>query len=77
MAINNYLTLAIPLEYIRDTRDNKLDPTEGYRASISAKPSYEALGSSVFSSFEGSISGYQGVGADNMSSSPASFLSAR
>ncbi|MEZ2222947.1 autotransporter assembly complex family protein [Rhizobium sp. RCC_161_2] len=61
----NYLTVAIPLEYIRDTRDNKLDPTEGYRASISAKPSYEAMGGSVFSSFEGSISGYQGVGANN------------
>jgi translocation and assembly module TamA len=62
---HKYLTLAIPLEYIRDTRDNKLDPTEGYRASISAKPSYEALGGTVFSSFEGSISGYQGVGANN------------
>lgn len=61
----NYLTVAIPLEYIRDTRDNKLDPTEGYRASISAKPSYEAMGGTVFSSFEGSISGYQGVGANN------------
>lgn len=62
---HKYLTLAIPLEYIRDTRDNKLDPTAGYRASISAKPSYEALGGTVFSSFEGSISGYQGIGANN------------
>lgn len=61
----NYLTVAIPLEYVRDTRDNKLDPTEGYRASISAKPSYEALGGTVFSSIEGSISGYQGIGANN------------
>ncbi|MDK4739782.1 autotransporter assembly complex protein TamA [Rhizobium sp. CNPSo 3464] len=61
----NYLTLAIPLEYVRDTRDNKLDPTAGYRASISAKPSYEAIGGGVFSSFEGSISGYQGVGAND------------
>ncbi|WP_349956449.1 autotransporter assembly complex family protein [Rhizobium sp. ZPR3] len=62
---HNYLTIAIPLEYVRDTRDNKLDPTEGYRASISAKPSYEAMGGSIFSSFEGSISGYKGVGANN------------
>ncbi|MDE1991265.1 MAG: outer membrane protein assembly factor [Rhizobiaceae bacterium] len=62
---HKYLTLAIPLEYIRDTRDNKLDPTTGYRASISAKPSYEALGGTVFSSFEGSISGYKGIGANN------------
>ncbi|MFJ6326255.1 MULTISPECIES: autotransporter assembly complex family protein [unclassified Rhizobium] len=62
---HKYLTVAIPLEYVRDTRDNKLDPTEGYRASISAKPSYEAMGGSVFSSFEGSVTGYQGIGANN------------
>ncbi|MDK4704286.1 autotransporter assembly complex protein TamA [Rhizobium sp. CNPSo 4062] len=61
----NYLTVAIPLEYVRDTRDNKLDPTEGYRASIGAKPSYEAMGGTVFSSFEGSITGYKGIGANN------------
>lgn len=61
----NYLTVAIPLEYIRDTRDNKLDPTAGYRAAISAKPSYEAMGGAVFSSFEGSITGYKGVGAND------------
>ncbi|MDL2399477.1 autotransporter assembly complex protein TamA [Rhizobium mayense] len=62
-----FLTVAIPLEYVRDTRDNKLDPTQGYRASIGATPSYETMGGSVFSSFEGSISGYQGVGAaDNV-----------
>ncbi|AYG60759.1 autotransporter assembly complex protein TamA [Rhizobium jaguaris] len=60
-----FLTLAIPLEYVRDTRDNKLDPTQGYRASIGATPSYETMGGSVFSSFEGSISGYQGIGANN------------
>ena len=62
---HKYLTLAIPLEYVRDTRDNKLDPTEGYRASALAKPSYEAMGGTVFSSFEGSVTGYQGVGANN------------
>lgn len=61
----NYLTVAIPLEYVRDTRDNKLDPTEGYRAAVGAKPSYEAMGGTVFSSFEGSVTGYQGVGANN------------
>jgi translocation and assembly module TamA len=62
-----YLTVSIPLAYVRDTRDNKLDPTKGYRATIDAQPSYEALGGTVFSSFEGSISGYQAVGpSDNV-----------
>lgn len=62
---NEYLTAAIPIEYIRDTRDNKLNPTEGYRASINAKPSYEIDGQTFFSSFEGSASAYLGLGEEN------------
>jgi translocation and assembly module TamA len=62
---NRYLTTSIPLEYIRDTRDNKLDPTEGFRAAISAKPSYEAMNGTFFSSFEGSVTGYKGLGAED------------
>lgn len=62
---NEYLTAAIPIEYIRDTRDNKLNPTTGYRASINAKPSYEINGQSFFSSFEGSAAAYVGLGAEN------------
>jgi translocation and assembly module TamA len=60
-----YLTFSIPLEYVRDTRDNKLDPTTGYRATVDAQPSYEALGGAIFTSLEGSISGYQGVGPND------------
>ena len=60
-----FLTFSIPLQYIRDTRDNKLDPTEGYRASVDAQPSYEALGGTIFTSIEGSISGYKGIGSDD------------
>ncbi|NLR99093.1 outer membrane protein assembly factor [Rhizobium sp. P38BS-XIX] len=62
---HNYLTVTIPLEYVRDTRDNKLDPIDGYRAAISAKPSYEAMDGTIFGSVEGSITGYKGVGANN------------
>ncbi len=60
-----FLTFSIPLQYIRDTRDNKLDPTEGYRATVDAQPSYEALGGTIFTSIEGSISGYKGIGSDD------------
>lgn len=60
-----YLTAALPFEYVRDTRDNKLNPTEGFRASLNAKPSYEINGSTFFSSFEGSASGYLGFGEDD------------
>jgi translocation and assembly module TamA len=60
-----YLTFSIPLSFIRDTRDNKLDPTEGYRATADAQPSYEALDGAIFTSLEGSISGYKGIGPND------------
>ncbi len=62
---NTYLTFALPFQYDRDTRDNKLDPTEGYRATLKATPSYESYNGTFFSSLEGSISGYQGLGAED------------
>lgn len=62
---NKYLTASIPIEYVRDTRDDKLNPTEGYRALINAKPSYEAYRGTFFSSFEGAITGYQALGAED------------
>ncbi|AWM26732.1 membrane protein [Sinorhizobium fredii USDA 205] len=62
---NSYLTAAIPLEYVRDTRDDKLNATEGYRAMINAKPSYEIEGQTFFSSFETSASTYYALGSEN------------
>jgi translocation and assembly module TamA len=62
---NTYLTFSLPLQYDRDRRDNKLDPTEGYRAMARVTPSYEAYNGTFFSGFEGSISGYQGIGAED------------
>ncbi len=62
---NDYLTFSIPLAFERDARDNKLDPTEGYWATVGAKPSYEAFNGTVFSSFEGSLAGYLGLGAED------------
>jgi translocation and assembly module TamA len=62
---NDYLTFSLPVSFERDTRDNKLDPTTGFYGTVSAKPSYEAMRGNVFSSFEGSLSGYYGVGAED------------
>ncbi|WP_310412966.1 autotransporter assembly complex family protein [Mycoplana sp. BE70] len=61
---NTYLTAAVPIEYVRDTRDDKLNPTTGYRAMINAKPTYEFDHSTFFSSFETSGSVYQALGAE-------------
>ncbi|HEX2147838.1 MAG TPA: autotransporter assembly complex family protein, partial [Pseudorhizobium sp.] len=62
---NEYLTFAIPVAFERDARDNKLNPTEGYRGTLGASPTYEAFNGSVFSSFEGSITGYLGFGEED------------
>lgn len=62
---NTYLTFGVPIGYTRDTRDNKLNPTEGFNAALSAIPSYEILGETFFSTFEGSISGYYSLGAED------------
>jgi translocation and assembly module TamA len=64
---HKYLTVSIPLSYLRDTRDNKLDPTEGYRATVNLNPSYETMNGTFFSSLEASLSGYQAFGSrDNV-----------
>ncbi|WP_288429291.1 autotransporter assembly complex family protein [uncultured Agrobacterium sp.] len=62
---NQYLTTSIPLEFVRDMRNDKLNPTDGFRASISAKPSFEALNGTFFTSFEASTTGYKGLGSDD------------
>ncbi|WP_085025694.1 autotransporter assembly complex protein TamA [Ensifer aridi] len=62
---NSYVTAALPFEYVRDTRDDKLNATEGYRALINAKPSYEIEGQTFFSSFEASASAYYSPGEEN------------
>lgn len=60
----DYLTFSIPVEFERDARDDKLNPTSGYRAILNVKPSYEALNGNFFTSFEGSTTGYYGFGSD-------------
>jgi translocation and assembly module TamA len=62
---NHYLTFSVPLDYVRDTRDDKLNPTEGYRATLSTAPSYEFRNGTIFTNAEGSISGYYGLGMEN------------
>ncbi|MBO3762436.1 autotransporter assembly complex family protein [Ciceribacter sp. L1K22] len=62
---NEYLTVYTPFEYVRDARDDTLNPTEGYRASFAASPSYETFGSTPFISLQGSVTGYLGLGEED------------
>ena len=60
-----YLTFSLPFDYIRDTRDNSLDPTEGHRLQASIAPSYDIQGQTLFTPIEGSASAYWGLGAED------------
>lgn len=62
---NEYLTFGVPIGYIRDTRDNRLNATEGHYGTVTLTPSYDFFGQTFFTSLEGSISTYLGFGADD------------
>ena len=59
---NHYLTASLPIAWVRDMTDDKLNPTTGYRASVTVKPSYEYYNKFVFTSAEGTLSGYKQIG---------------
>ncbi|MBC2772693.1 outer membrane protein assembly factor [Rhizobium sp. AQ_MP] len=60
-----YLTFGVPIGYVRDTRDNRLNATEGHYGTLTLTPSYEFFGQTIFSSLEGSISAYLGFGEED------------
>ncbi|KQW28223.1 hypothetical protein ASE36_16690 [Rhizobium sp. Root274] len=62
---NEYLTFGVPLGYTRDTRDNRLNPTEGHYGTVTVTPSYDFFGQTAFASLEGSISAYLGLGSED------------
>lgn len=62
---NEYLTFGIPIGYIRDTRDNRLNATEGHYGTVTLTPSYDFFGQTFFTSLEGSISAYLGFGEED------------
>lgn len=55
------LTLALPVEYIRDTRDDKLNPTRGYRLLAAVEPAYETIGQNFFVKVRGEASSYRAL----------------
>ena len=53
--------LSLPTQIVRDTRDNRLNPTSGYRILLSGEPSYDTSNSSAFFKTSGSVSAYRAV----------------
>jgi translocation and assembly module TamA len=62
---HQYLIKSLPVTWTRDASDDTLDPTKGYKFTLGAKPSYEFYYKNIFSSFEGSVSAYKSLGADD------------
>ena len=58
------ITVALPLEYVRDTRDSKLNPTTGMRLSLLVEPAYEINGAASFVKLRAEASAYRALDAE-------------
>ena len=58
---NDYLIASVPLQYVYDNRDNRLNPTKGFRLLAFAEPSYDILNSATFVKLKGEGSAYQAL----------------
>jgi len=58
------ITVALPLEYVRDTRDNTLDPTTGTRLSLLVEPAHEINGGATFVKMRAEASAYRALDAE-------------
>lgn len=58
------ITVALPLEYVRDTRDSKLNPTSGTRLALLVEPTYEINARATFVKLRAEASAYRALDAD-------------
>ncbi|WP_095091469.1 autotransporter assembly complex protein TamA [Mesorhizobium sophorae] len=58
---HKYLIASIPLQYVYDNRDNRLNPTGGFRVLAYAEPSYDILSGAAFLKLKGEGSAYQSL----------------
>ena len=58
---HDYLIASVPLQYVFDNRDNKLNPKSGFRLLAYAEPSYDLLNGATFVKLRGEGSAYQAL----------------
>jgi translocation and assembly module TamA len=58
---HTYLIASVPLQYVYDSRDNKLNPTRGFRFLAYAEPSYDILNGAAFLKLKGEGYTYQSL----------------
>lgn len=64
-ATTRHLLVSIPLEYVYDGRDNRLNPTSGFRFLANAEPTYDIFSGATFLKLKSEASAYYGVDADD------------
>ncbi len=58
---HEYLIASTPLQYVFDNRDDRLNPTRGFRFLAYAEPSYDIESGAVFVKLKGEGSAYQAI----------------
>ncbi|TIO09128.1 autotransporter assembly complex family protein [Mesorhizobium sp.] len=58
---HTYLIASVPLQYVYDNRDNRLNPTKGFRVLGYVEPSYDILSGAAFVKLRGEGSAYQSL----------------
>lgn len=58
------ITVALPLEYVRDTRDNRLNPATGTRLSLLVEPAHEINNGATFVKLRAEGSAYRALDAE-------------
>jgi len=61
----DYLIVSTPLQYIFDNRDDRLNPTKGYRWIAYGEPAYDLLDGTTFVKFRGEFATYKALDEDN------------
>lgn len=61
---NSYLLISTPLELVYDARDDRLNPTSGFRALVNVTPTFDTNNSVGFVSISGALSGYAAIDDD-------------
>ncbi|MEP9388758.1 autotransporter assembly complex family protein [Mesorhizobium sp. KR9-304] len=56
-----HLIASIPLQYVFDNRDDKLNPRRGFRALAFAEPAHDFLTGATFVKFRGELSAYKAI----------------
>lgn len=58
---HDYLIASVPLQYVYDNRDNRLNPTKGFRLLAFAEPSYDIQNGNAFVKLKGEGSAYKAL----------------